>query len=904
MAKYKETNDVSGAARARNSYVGTSNHVNASFIASKPYVGKTKTSLNEESLRNALGAMNNEVNRKTGTDHVQTASQMQVSSVLRTVSSINYYNSNHITTSDSSTPKIMKHSSLTSDLKHDAVKVISQASRLSSSDDLGTASAGGVATATVASITGFKAAQGVADVGIKTVAATGDFAVKGVKTVGDFAQTMRAGANITRLDGSAYEILKLHANETGLAQTAIAHNILKAKKVVDFGVNGVKTVAKGTIKTGRALIYAGKVTRNVFTGAYTSKQIVNAVGKGATALAYGAGRLGRNGIKTALSGVRWTFVKAFPKTFKILGKGSLGTWRFGAKALRSSGDLGLDAVGTTMETAYQAANVAEKAVKVTVKTAQVGGKTILYTGKGIIKTGKGIYRGATFIKNNGLRAAWKKARQKAGKAAAKGVKGAANAVLEIIKKLGSKLVVPLAIIIVLVMGIEVIAAPIMSVISIFGGVFSDEDGNEVDIDNYLNDTSKGIPAKTAAYKNTIVSKLKEAEGSYDIVRFRANTSEQAGGLVADHTYEAVSSVFPTDEEIIEMAKPLFQAVILMRYEDNPSNAEVQELLDHIINTMFSIEQIDTTEYCGQDIKTGEGEIDTCGSCGAIHAHDDCPNPKPIEYHSSYTCDECCYRYCPGHSEYDQAAGISYTSYCDGCEDACNGHIDCDGHSVTTYTLNCDGIYPLVQEYFTDPIDDLENTSPRSKEQEDQLYSLKEYYEIFEEMARQVGIGGYSGGLTIEDLSGVQWVNGSRTGCDDVVEYAKLYLGNIGGQPFWSYLDFEERVAWCACYVYYVMQNSGHGGSYPASSNYASCQTMANAFSSEGRFANNDFRDIVAGDVIYFDWGCDGHTDHTGIVIGRDDKKVYTIEGNSGDKCKIKSYNLNSRVIYGYGLMNY
>ena len=525
--------------------------------------------------------MNNEVNRKTRTDHVQTASQVRASAVLRTVSSVNYYNSNHITTSDSSMPKIIKQKSLSSDLKNDAFKVISQASKLSSSDDLGTASAGGVATATVASITGFKAAQGVADVGIKTVAATGDFAVKSVKTVGDFAQTMRAGASVTRLDGSAYEILRLHANETGLSQTTIAHNILKAKKVVDFGANGVKTVAKGTIKTGKALIYAGKVTRNVFAGAYTSRQIVHAVGKGAAALAYGAGRLGRNGIKTALSGVRWTFVKAFPKTFKILGKGSIGTWRFGAKALRSSGDLGLEAVGTTMEAAYQAANVADKAVKVTVKTAQVGGKTIVHVGKGAYRAGAGVYKGIKFIKNNGLKAAWKKARQKAGKAAVKGVKGAANLLLEALKKLGSKLAIPLAIILAVVIGFEVIMAPVMGIFGVFGGIFNKKDtGEEVNIDQYLQDASKGIPAKTSAYKNVIVTKLKEAEDSYDIARFRANTSEQAGGLVTEHTYEAVSSVFPSDDEVIEMAKPLFQAVILMQYDNSPSEAEAQALLDH------------------------------------------------------------------------------------------------------------------------------------------------------------------------------------------------------------------------------------------------------------------------------------------------------------------------------------
>ena len=42
----------------------------------------------------------------------------------------------------------------------------------------------------------------------------------------------------------------------------------------------------------------------------------------------------------------------------------------------------------------------------------------------------------------------------------------------------------------------------------------------------------------------------------------------------------------------------------------------------------------------------------------------------------------------------------------------------------------------------------------------------------------------------------------------------------------------------------------------------------------------------------------------GIVIGTDGSRVYTVEGNSGDACKIKSYDLNYQCIKGYGLMNW
>ena len=49
---------------------------------------------------------------------------------------------------------------------------------------------------------------------------------------------------------------------------------------------------------------------------------------------------------------------------------------------------------------------------------------------------------------------------------------------------------------------------------------------------------------------------------------------------------------------------------------------------------------------------------------------------------------------------------------------------------------------------------------------------------------------------------------------------------------------------------------------------------------------------------------DGSADHVGLVVGTDGSRVYTVEGNSGDACKIKSYSLTYECIKGYGLMNW
>lgn len=151
-----------------------------------------------------------------------------------------------------------------------------------------------------------------------------------------------------------------------------------------------------------------------------------------------------------------------------------------------------------------------------------------------------------------------------------------------------------------------------------------------------------------------------------------------------------------------------------------------------------------------------------------------------------------------------------------------------------------------------------------------------------------------------DLSGVHFVNGKRPGNTAVVEIAKRQEGNVGGYPYWSWYGFNSRVAWCACFVSWCYHEAGL--SEPC---FAACQSQGVAwFTSRGQWGARGYKDIAPGDSIFFDWDLDGSADHVGIVIGRDNERVYTVEGNSGDACKIKSYSLNYECIKGYGLMNW
>ena len=161
-------------------------------------------------------------------------------------------------------------------------------------------------------------------------------------------------------------------------------------------------------------------------------------------------------------------------------------------------------------------------------------------------------------------------------------------------------------------------------------------------------------------------------------------------------------------------------------------------------------------------------------------------------------------------------------------------------------------------------------------------------------------GGSADTSDSESLAGVEFVNGTRPGNQAVVDIAKSQVGNVGGQPYWSWYGFTSRVEWCACFVSWCYGQMGL-----TEPRFSACQSQGIPwFQSHGQWGGRDYANIAPGDAIFFDWDLDGRADHVGIVVGTDGSKVYTVEGNSGDACKIKSYSLTYECIKGYGLMNW
>ena len=161
-------------------------------------------------------------------------------------------------------------------------------------------------------------------------------------------------------------------------------------------------------------------------------------------------------------------------------------------------------------------------------------------------------------------------------------------------------------------------------------------------------------------------------------------------------------------------------------------------------------------------------------------------------------------------------------------------------------------------------------------------------------------GGSTNTSDSESLDGVEFVNGTRPGNQAVVDIAKSQAGNVGGQPYWSWYGFNSRVEWCACFVSWCYGQMGL-----SEPRFAGCQSQGVPwFQSHGQWGARGYDNLAPGDAIFFDWDLDGSADHVGIVIGTDGSRVYTVEGNSGDACKIRSYDVNYECIKGYGLMNW
>ena len=142
------------------------------------------------------------------------------------------------------------------------------------------------------------------------------------------------------------------------------------------------------------------------------------------------------------------------------------------------------------------------------------------------------------------------------------------------------------------------------------------------------------------------------------------------------------------------------------------------------------------------------------------------------------------------------------------------------------------------------------------------------------------------------------------GQGDLVAIALSQVGNVGGETYWRWYGFDERVDWCAIFISWCANECGYleNGVLPS---FAVCYAGEDWFKAREQWQDNTYTPNP-GDIIFFDWdypdegGQDGIPNHVGIVEKVENGTVYTIEGNSGDSCRQKSYPVGHYEIYGYG----
>jgi hypothetical protein len=374
-----------------------------------------------------------------------------------------------------------------------------------------------------------------------------------------------------------------------------------------------------------------------------------------------------------------------------------------------------------------------------------------------------------------------------------------------------------------VFAIMMITLPVSFIGAVFGQSFSTSDSATTwDIREYLTQSNM-IPAWRTAYIQSLASKCAGYLGTYDSVVLYTNADN---GTPIDCSYDSISNVFYSEDDLVNIIQPIFNALLLKDYDLEPNSTDAQALAKKLFDQLFTV-------------------------------------TISVSYQSS------------GKDE--------------------NGNTV--GSSTMTVTLSMDGIYKLLDTYFTQPIDQLSNLTSRTSEQETELQNLKDYYEITQEYISEVS-DVYSGsGMSMDDISNANLITGDRNGDQAITTLALAQVGQAGGQPYWSWEGYGNRVSWCACFVSYIYAHTGH-----SDVNYTSCTNGVAWFKSHGRWAPKGYKDLAPGDVIFIDWQADGKVDHTGIVIGTDGTNVYTVEGNRSDKCIYWHYSLNSSVIFGYGLL--
>lgn len=773
-------------------------------------------------------------------------------------------------------------------------------------------------------------------------------------------------------------IAHLPSNVRKVAAGAARETLYTVGNVIKTG----QYIKEGTIKT---LAFAKNTVNTVKTYGLISKVTLSKVGHTVSKVAKQGAVLAGRGIAHTATKTGVTLVKkGIPSAIN-----GASTLSFGiGSALKSSENAyvqgaghAMTAVGYGIKTGVTVTKASGFAVKTAVKQTVSG-----------VRTG---YHAVNYIKHNGLKSSVKMARAKIQQKIYNSIRNAGKAALQTLeaaaKALGKRLIVPLLIALCGVLVFTIIISPIATVASMFSGAFSifssDSGGSDTDTDievkdvevrEYLSDATNGLPSLREEYIKNLANYFNSQDCDY--LRMKTEGVSDVIGTKEEGSIEdSIRSIFYSDEDLLNIIQPVYNSIVLAKFDLQPTDKEAEKLMKDIFNTLFvepkKVPTVTSTEYCGQDSKTGNGDPEKyCVECHKEHgnysnAYSNCPNSK-TRTHSSYTCDTCdtkhcqanetftCYQYgtgkwiktfqFPGHvtyTEHPNWAGegkfdrykvtwtvhgngkdvksstrvwwldfyyngiwdfypVDYKEYatntmnnCGNWNFNCNSYKQCLGHKVITATLNLAGYNQLLEDEFEKPIRDLENKGAENLTEDElaELQSLKDGYELCIEYIKLLS----DNYVTKDEWDKVNLVgeDGLTSQNEKTREMALSQVGTIGGQKYieWYYPDASKRpnnVEWSGCFVSWCKDQSGE----PLSTPYATAREGQKGMN---KYDRSKVDSIRAGNVLFLDWNGDGKAQRCGIVIGKDSKYFYIVEGNKYDTVNIGKYEFDDTHILGY-----
>ncbi len=153
--------------------------------------------------------------------------------------------------------------------------------------------------------------------------------------------------------------------------------------------------------------------------------------------------------------------------------------------------------------------------------------------------------------------------------------------------------------------------------------------------------------------------------------------------------------------------------------------------------------------------------------------------------------------------------------------------------------------------------------------------------------------GYHEGNNVSELNGRNFY-----GARNFTEYNRIWGALDNGEGNGNSIGY----AWCAAFVTWCLRQSQVPAEIAVSE--ISCRRMTDWYQSNSTYHSRASGYIpIPGDIVMFRYGSSA-ANHVGFVVGVENGRLYTIEGNTSGMVGLRSYFLNNSSILGYCVPDY